>query len=121
MDSKYLYHGSSTNLDIMTDMLEPKPSKVINFESAVFATNTLWLSIFFIPKKSDCDIESGFISGKPYIIEQYPGAFDKFLKNKTGYIYYLGPNNFKSDPRLGLQGYEFISRQKRKNTSERKN
>lgn len=114
MQSKYFYHGSLIDLDINIDKLEPRPSKVINPESAVFATNTLWLSIFFIAHAADCDIESGFISGKPYILEQYPGAFDKILKGKQGYIYYLSPDNFESDPRLGLQKYEFISKKPEK-------
>jgi hypothetical protein len=85
------------------------PSKVIDNEPAVFATNKLWLALLFIAHAKDADFESGFYNKQPYILEQYPGAINKFLKNKNGYIYYLNKDNFYSDDRLGLQGNEFIS------------
>lgn len=110
----YLYHGSTIDLDTNADYIEPRSSKIIDLEEAVFAANQYWLALFFIAKSGDCDIESGFVNGRPYILEAYPGAYDKFLSGKSGYIYYLKPDNFHSDPRLGLQNYEFISFQKEK-------
>lgn len=104
-DKKFYYHGSPTKLE----KLEPRPSFVINNESAVFATDKRYLALVFIAKANDQDIELGFINNKPYILEQYPGAFDKFLKKKSGYIYYLDPKQFKQDKRLGMYNHEFIS------------
>lgn len=102
---KLFYHGSQ---NIITDYLNPYPSDIIDNEPAVFATNTKWLSILFISDARH-NIESGFINNKPYILEQHSGAFDKYLKNESGYIYYVDSKKFKSNKRLGLQGYEFIS------------
>ncbi len=106
----YYYHGSKEKLPY----LEPRPSRVIDNELAVFATNKLWLAIIFIAGATDYDIELGFINDKPYILEQNPGAFDKLLKGVSGYVYFLSKKNFRSDKRLGLQKHEFISRQKEK-------
>ncbi len=105
---KWFYHGSPNKLNI----LEPqsKNTAVIEGEGAVFATNTKWLGIFFIASgATDSDIELGFIDGMPYILEQYDGAFDKFLKGKSGYLHYVDPKYFKSDERLGMPQHEFIS------------
>lgn len=109
-DAKYYYHGSPTEFTV----LKPMPSGVINDESAVFATNTKWLAIFFIAKAKDIDIEAGFYNSKPYILEQYPGAFDNLLKNKSGYVHCLNKHHFRSDKRLGLQQNEFISNDEEK-------
>lgn len=106
--TKYYYHGSKQKIDVLL----PKPSKVVNMEKVVFATDTIWLSIFFISDARDADIELGFVKGKPYILEQYEGAFDKYLKNVSGYIYYLDKSSFDTDSRLGLQNHEFISKTK---------
>ena len=105
-NQKYYYHGSKFDLDV----LEPKPNKILDGESAVFAINSMSFAIFFIAKAGDHNVESGIIDGKPYLIEQYPGAFDKHLKGKSGYLYYVDPSIFQPDPRLGLSRYEFISR-----------
>jgi hypothetical protein len=102
---KYYYHGSQK---LIENYLEPKPSKVLEGDEAVFATNTKWLALIFIAHTTDSDIEIGFIDNIPYIMEQYPEAFNKFL-NTGGYIYYVDPELFKSDTRLGMQQHEFIS------------
>lgn len=91
-------------------MLEPRSVKVIDGESAVFATNTRWLAILFIASDAtNVDIQSGFIGGIPYILEQYPGAFNKFLKGRSGYLHYVNSKYFKKDKRLGMYNHEFIS------------
>ena len=59
------------------------------------------------------DLEFGHNGGVPYMMEVYPDAFDK-LKNVSGYMYYMNPTNFESDPRLGMKNVEFISKQKEK-------
>lgn len=104
--NKLLYHGSSKDLDI----LKPMASKVIDGEAAVFATNAKFLAIIFIASNAtDSDIDIGFIHDVPYILEQWPGAFDKFLKGRAGYLYYVNAENFHSDKRLGMHNHEFIS------------
>lgn len=103
-----LYHGSPTKFDVLI----PHPRSIVDNEEVVFATNTKWLSIVFIAKATDADIEIGFINNKPYILEQYPGAFDKFLVGKHGYIYHVDPKGFEKDKRLGMYNHEFISHDK---------
>jgi hypothetical protein len=98
-----LYHGSNKKLDC----LSPSPSKVINGENAVFATNRRWLALCFIAKFEDSDIELGYINGIPYIEELKENAFESL--KVPGYIYTVPSNNFISDDRLGIQNMEFIS------------
>lgn len=106
----YYYHGSPLKLNILKP--QSKRTLVVEGDVVVFATNTRWLAIFFIARTSDADIELGFLDGIPYILEQYDGAFDKFLNNQGGYLYYVDPKYFKSDKRLSMLNYEFISYQK---------
>jgi hypothetical protein len=105
----YYYHGSPIELDILKPM--GNKTSVIDNENAVFATNTKWLAIFFIANDaSDSDIECGFINNIPYLIEQYPGAYNKFLKGKSGYLHYVDYEYFNKDDRLGMPNHEFISK-----------
>lgn len=99
------YHGSS----LLISELEPRPSRVIDNELAVFATNTRWLAAFFAAGNND--IGCGFFNDAPYIIEESAGGFDRYLKNVQGYIYHVSPTNFHSDCRLGMKRHEFISRE----------
>ena len=104
--TKYFYHGSPKKIKILKSF----PSKVVNNDKVVFATNTKWLALFFMASNAkDSDIELGFIKGIPYILEQYEGAFDKFLKGKKGYLHYVNSKHFKSDKRVGMPNHEFIS------------
>ena len=100
-----LYHGS--NKEIKGKFLLPRPSFVLNGDEAVFATNRFEFAAFFSAKTTDNDIAFIVHDGKFFIMEQYPGAF-KMLK-KGAWIYEVDPKHFKTDSRLGLQGYEFIS------------
>lgn len=102
---KIIYHGSSHKLT----SLDPKPSKVIDGENAVFGTDSKPLSAIFIPKWSDCDLDLGYYKGVLYCTEVYHGAFD-ILKGVSGYIYHLDGKQFESDKRLGMINHEFISR-----------
>lgn len=105
------YHGSSHCIK-QGNYLHPRKAGVIDGEKAVFATNELFWATFFISESNMCDIESGYINNKPYILEQYPGAINKFLAKKKGYIYELDSKDFHDDKRLGLRGHEFISHKK---------
>jgi hypothetical protein len=103
-----LYHGSPQN--IKGKYLLPRPSGVINNENAVFATNNYHIASLFSAKWTDLDFEFGFHNKKLFVIEQYPNAFDKL--KKRAWIYSVDKDLFKTDPRLGLQGFEFISYKK---------
>lgn len=102
---EYYFHGSTR---LIKNKLEPRPSKVIEGEEAVFATNKRWLALFFILDTTDFDFQVGYY-GEPHIIEQYPGAIEEKMKNRSGYIYSVDPKLFHDDPRLGMQQHEFIS------------
>lgn len=103
---KYYYHGSSHDLTV----LKPKSSRVIEGEDAVFATDSSDLAVIFIPKWNDCDLDLGYHHNILYVMEQYPGAFEK-LKNVSGFLYSVDPEQFGTDHRLGMQKHEFISKQ----------
>ena len=106
---KYFYHGSS--IDIDGEYLEPRPSRVLDGEKAVFATNNIYISLVFIPQWTDNDFDLTHYNDKWYLVEQYPGAFSIF-ENKDGWIYSVDSTNFKSDDRLGMKRTEFISKKK---------
>lgn len=109
-----LFHGSKHPVGAAgggtAHVLEPRPSRVIGGESAVFATNARWLALAFISGARGSDIELGTVDddGKPlsYILEARPGTFD--LLKVPGYIYSVSSRGFKSDPRLGMKRHEFI-------------
>lgn len=107
-----LYHGSSH----LIKTLEPRPSRVIDNEEAVFATPSKVLAAVFAPKWSDADMSMGFYKDKMYILEQYPEAFDLLkAKNSHGigaYLYHVDSDGFESDHRLGMRKHEFINRNK---------
>jgi len=116
--SNVMYHGSKYPLGGVAragdkqphEMLQPRPSRVIGGESAVFATNARWLALAFIPNATDDNIEIGIVgdNGKaiPHLIESRPGAFE--LLKVPGYIYTVSARGFKADPRLGMRRYEFV-------------
>jgi hypothetical protein len=105
--TKYYYHGSEKN--ITGTVLDPRPSRVIDNEKAVFATNTKALALLFIPKWSDNDFELTCYNNHIYFIENYPNAFDHIFSDKSGYIYQVDKQKFHSDDRLGMKNHEFIS------------
>lgn len=102
IDQKVYYHGSSKIIDV----LEPRPSGVINNEKAVFATSSYTDAVIFSTLWSDYNFSFGTYNGDKYLIEMYPGAFEKL--NTTGYIHHVPANKFHHDKRTGLNN-EFIS------------
>lgn len=105
MKDKFYYHGSSHKVQTLL----PRPSKVIEGEEAVFATDSKDLAVVFIPKWNDCDLDLGYHHNILYVAEQYPGVFEK-LKGTSGYLYSVDSKQFKNDHRLGMQMHEFISK-----------
>lgn len=101
---EYVYHGSPNG---GIKILKPKPSKIIDYENAVFATSEKWLAISFIRFWKDSDFQQGFYNNKPYMKEQYKDVFDKIF-NKGGWLYYLKKDTFVHDSRL--MNVELISK-----------
>ena len=108
-DTNVFYHGSPCKIKD-GECIHLRPSAVVDNEQVVFATNTYSFAVVFAAKWTDLDIEFGFDESddNPYIKEQYPDAFCVF--NVPGWIHVVDKAPFKNDARLGLQGYEFISR-----------
>lgn len=106
---EYLYHGSAVNIE--TGVLTRHPSKVVDGEEVVFATNLFDFAVYFAAHAYDSDIEFGIVNGKAYAMEQYPKAFELLLKNKTAWIYSVDKSKFSRDERLGMQEHEYISRE----------
>lgn len=104
----FLFHSSPHKIE--GGYLEPRPSGVINGESAVFAANKKFVSLIFLAKWSDLDLSFGSTGGVWFAIEQYPDAFKKAFEGKTGYVYSVKKSGFTGDPRLGLQKTEFIKK-----------
>jgi hypothetical protein len=105
----FLYHGSTY---IIKDKLEPRSSIVINNKKAVFATPEKMIALSFLPNWDNSHFEHGSFNNKKNltIIEKSKNNFNKYFNNKKGYIYKVRSNTFKNDKRLGLQGWEFISK-----------
>lgn len=97
LSSANLYHGSSLRLN----NVEPRPSRVINNEAAVFGTPNRELALSFMAPWTDADLSLGSINNEPYVLEErYPGAFEKIYKGKSGFLHHLPSADFAEDPRL---------------------
>jgi len=94
--SKIVYHGS-TNGKI--ELFEPRQSKVLNGESAVFASPQLWTALTFTGNWNDDTIKQWTHDGKPFMQERCLNAFKWVYKN-GGYLYTLPADTFKPDDRL---------------------
>jgi hypothetical protein len=82
------YHGSATP---ELKVLEPRPSRLLDGESAVFMSRDKDFATTFAAPWRDEDFEHGTEPGKQgrgqiYMREEYPGAFEKKL-NRPGYLY----------------------------------
>lgn len=107
-----LYHGSSK---LISGKLEPRPSNVIGGKKAVFATINAAFAISFCSDWTDDDIEQGITTTKlfgtpiqaAYLKEKKKKAFEEFFCNRSGYIYLVNSQGFKSVK--GLTNYEYIN------------
>jgi hypothetical protein len=103
LTKKTLLHGSPTDVE----RLDPHPSKVVNGEKVVFATDERWLALMFVaPSEVTATLEFGYENGIPYIKELNEGDF-KGLE-AAGYLYTVPANDFVSDSRLGMPWHEVI-------------
>lgn len=94
---RVMYHGSPTS---NLQSIEPRSSRVLGGDAAVFGTPDRDLAVSYTQPWNDSDFEQGYEGGKPYMREQYAGAFDKVYAGKSGTIYHLPGQGFAADPRL---------------------
>lgn len=102
---KYLYHGSNKQLT----RLDPRPTKVLNGDEAVFATPSQTMALIFIPKWSDADFGLGTHNGRIHIIEHRPNVAKELLST-DGYLHRVSSDGFKHDPRVGMPCMEFVNK-----------
>jgi hypothetical protein len=108
MSNALVYHSSPTW--IASDYIEPRPSRVLDGEHAVFAAPHEFVSLVFAATWSDDDFEFGFHGDNWYLKEQYPNAFTNIFAGRAGYVYTLRADGFETDSRLGLSHNELINR-----------
>jgi hypothetical protein len=96
------FHGS----DQEVDTLHTKYCKLVD-ANVVFATPSRTLALMFIPRMTDLDTEIGFLSGRMYVAEQYPGAFNLF--KVSGWIYHVNSDYFESHSKLGMSKHEVVA------------
>lgn len=94
---KVVYHGSPTP---GLQAIEPKPSRVLGGDSAVFGTLDADVAISFLVPWTDENFRQGSHDGQFYMQEMAPGNYETFFKGKEGYIYSMDSAAFKSDDRL---------------------
>jgi hypothetical protein len=98
-------------------ILEPKPSRVLGGDVAVFATRYRWLAAIFGVRWTAEDVaelgrnEDTATGDSQWVIrEARPGAFDElFFGDSKVWLYTVSSATFHGDSRLGMQTDEFIS------------
>lgn len=105
----YLYHGS--NKKVNGNFLIPHKSALFGGKKIVFATNELWMALYFIMQLHDRGVFVGYHNGIPFILETRPGALKQGI-NK-GWIYLVEKKNFKTDKNV-MRRVEFVSKIKAK-------
>lgn len=92
-----MYHSSAHDVD-----LEPRAHRLTNNKPAVFGTPDRALSLTFIPKWSDSDINLSQYGDDHmvHIEEQTPNAIRNAFEGKSGYLYHMKPHGFKSQDNL---------------------
>lgn len=91
MTKNFVYHASKAQ---GLTALEPREST--HKQKWVYATKDIVASAMFLGDNSDFICQTGVENGKPYIYEQFEGAFQHAYGKKTGSIYKLNAANFKS-------------------------
>jgi len=86
-----LYHGSPR----LIEKFKPTPHYLADGEAVVFGTPFIEIAISCMRFWTDDDFEQGIVDeDPPYMIEQYPGAFEKIYGGKRGYLYELSSDTF---------------------------
>ncbi len=91
MNQDVVYHASKIN---GLTVLEPREST--HKRKWVYATRDIVTSAMFLGDNFDFICQTGTENGKPYIYEQFEGAFQHVYGNKKGSIYKLNATHFKN-------------------------
>lgn len=103
-NSLSLYHGSP---NLFFEFL-PKEHLLAKGKRVTFATPLIQIAAASTQPWTDDDFEQGIVDqDSPYMIEQYPNAFEDIYSGKSGYIYELDSTSFYHTPRLTR--FEYIS------------
>ena len=101
---RVLYHGSPYKFDVF----EPKGHILAQGKKVTFATPLKSIALASLCKWSDKDFEQGIVDDDPpYMIEMYPGAFEKVYRGKRGYLYEIAGKDFSYED--NLTRFELIS------------
>lgn len=100
-----LFHGTPTEGVVV---LMPAPSKVLEGQAAVFATDLMWIALIFAAKPPNNEIDFGFIDGRPYIAEMSAGAFSHL--RRSGFVCVVNADGFCQERLVGMFGHEFVCR-----------
>lgn len=99
-----IYHGSPHKIDTF----EPKPHYLTGGKSVVFGTPIIEIALASVAPWRDSDFEQGVIDeDPPYMLEQYPNAFEKIYGNASGYLYVLDSKPFYWQD--NLTRFEYVS------------
>jgi GNAT superfamily N-acetyltransferase len=86
-----LYHGSPR----LIEQFKPTPHYLAEGEAVVFGTPFIEIAVSCMRFWTDDDFEQGIVGDDPpYMIEQYPGAFEEIYGGKQGYLYELASDTF---------------------------
>lgn len=103
-ESRILYHGSLYKFD----KFENRSHFLAEGESVVFGTSIRSIALASLCVWDDEDFEQGIVDDDPpYMIEMYPGAFEKIYGGKKGYLYEVSGDTFYTNS--NLTRYEMIS------------
>jgi len=90
--SHFVYHASKKqNLKIL------KPNVSTHKNLWLYATKDMETSSLFLGDNSDFICQVGLENGKPYVVERFKGALAHAYKNKSGSIYKIKGDKFKTD------------------------
>ena len=92
-----LYHGSQSH---GLTSIEPRESRVIDGDAAVFSTPRRDMALAYTAPWSDEDLEQGLVNDQHYLREMSPGALDRVYGGRRGSLYSLPGGGFTSDSRL---------------------
>jgi hypothetical protein len=101
----YLYHGSSERI---YSKIDPMPSKIMDNQKVVFATQKKWLALVFAAPFEKDEIEFGYINDQPYINELKENSIQDRM-NTSGFIYLVKRRVFSKSDKVGMKRHEFIN------------
>ena len=99
-----LYHGSPHRIK----KFKPKPHFLAKGKAVVFGTPIIEIAFASMQPWTDDDFEQGIVDNEPpFMIEQYPGAFEEIYGGKQGYLYEVANDTFFTNE--NLTRFELVS------------